>query len=205
MWKIVGKEISQLFNKRTIFHNISFDLRSGQSIVFTGPNGSGKTTLMRIVCQLIRPFNGQVFYYHEDIEISSDQLYPHIGLVGPYLQLYNQLTAFENYRFFARIRGLPINLSHFKELMSHMGLAGREFDELQTYSSGMQQRMKYVMALVHAPHILFLDEPTANMDADGAKIVYEIMEAQKNDKILIFATNEPEEIRFGEKQISLIP
>jgi heme exporter protein A len=204
MWKIVGKNICQKFNKISVFQNISFDLRSGQSIVFTGPNGSGKTTLVRILCNLIRPFNGEIFYYHQDIEISSDQLYPYVGLVGPYLQLYNHLTAFENYRFFARIRGLPVILSHFKELMGNMGLAGREFDELLTYSSGMLQRVKYVMALVHSPHILCLDEPTVNMDEDGAKIVYDIMESQKKDKILIFATNEPEEIRFGEKQISLI-
>ncbi len=205
MWKLEARQLSQKFNQRLIFRDISFQVRSGSSLVLTGPNGSGKTTIVRILCHLIRPSGGNIAYFNDDKEVTGDHLFPAIGLVGPYLQLYNNLTAFENYRFFSRIRGIPVDLEYFRKLMDQMGLRGRELDELRTYSSGMLQRVKYVMALIHKPEILFLDEPTSNLDEKGAGTVYEIMEEQKKGKILIVATNEPGEIKFGDKQIRIAP
>ncbi|MEJ2634852.1 MAG: ABC transporter ATP-binding protein [Calditrichia bacterium] len=203
MFEIHADQIAQKFNQRIIFRDISFKIKSGHSLVFLGPNGSGKTTLVRVICQLIRPTKGKVRFFRNDEEIKQDQIYPFLGLVGPYLQLYNSLTALENYEFFAKIRRQPVDVNHFKKLMGRMGLAGREMDELRTYSSGMLHRVKYVMALIHQPEILILDEPTSNLDEKGAEIVYEIMEEQRRSKILIVATNEPEEIKFGEEQIRL--
>ncbi len=203
MWKIVGTRITQTFNNRTVLSDFSFQIKSGKSIVFTGPNGSGKTTLIRIICNLLPPSSGNVKYFYAETEVASKDLYSKIGLVGPYLQLYNNLTALENYSFFARIRGLQVEISHFKSLMKMVGLSGREFDELRTYSSGMLQRMKYVCALLHQPEVLVLDEPTSNLDKAGSEIVYRIMEKQKENGILIIATNEPGEIKFGDKEFRL--
>ena len=132
--------------------------------MLTGPNGSGETTLIRIISNLLRPTKGEVSFYQDNYRKSAKELYSVIGLVGPYLQLYNNLTAFENYTFFAKIRGLNVDVSRFKSLMKRVGLAGRELDELRACSSGMLQRMKYVCALLHQPEILILDEPTSNLD-----------------------------------------
>jgi heme exporter protein A len=203
MWRIVGDQISHTFNKRTIFSNISFEVESGRSIVLIGPNGSGKTTLVKIICQLLKPSGGKLSIYQNGKITDHSVLYSAVGLVGPYLQLYNNLTALENYAFFSRIRGLTVNINYFKELMNQFGLKGREMDELRTYSSGMLQRAKYVMALIHQPEILILDEPTSNLDEEGVRIVYELIKKQMKDKILILATNEPEEFKFGDKQICL--
>ncbi len=203
MWQIEAEHITQQFNRRIIFRDISFRVSSGESLVLTGHNGSGKTTLVRIICQLIRPYRGQVRFLRDNRAIPNERIYPHIGLVGPYLQLYNNLTALENYTFFARIRGLPVDVSLFRRWMERLGLKGREMDELRTYSSGMLQRVKYVMALFHQPDILILDEPTSNLDEEGTATVYEIMQEQKKEKILILATNEPQEIRFGDREVHL--
>jgi heme exporter protein A len=203
MWQINGSALSQKFNQRLIFEDISFEVASGHSLVLTGVNGSGKTTLIRIICQLNRPYKGQIRFTRDQQIISNQQIYSHLGLVGPYLQLYNHLTALENYTFFARIRDQAVDNSQLKRLMERMGLRGRELDELRTFSSGMLQRMKYVIALLHQPEILILDEPTANLDEEGAAMVYEIMQEQKKERILIFATNEPAEVKFGEVKIAL--
>ncbi len=203
MWTVKAQEISQKFNQRHIFEGISFEIQSGNSLVITGPNGSGKTTLIKIICQLLRPTSGHLIIKNEENQIDAHQIYPYLGLVGPYLQLYNNLSAFENYTFFARIRSLPVDMKYFRQLMAQLGLKGREFDELRTFSSGMLQRMKYVMAIMHKPRILILDEPTANLDEAGSEIVYGIMEVQKKENILILATNEPEEVKFGEKKLVL--
>jgi heme exporter protein A len=203
MWEVAGNKLGQSFNNRMIFNDITFQVKSGGSLVITGPNGSGKTTLLRIICHLIQPKLGKVTFSHKNNTISDDKVYSHLGLVSPYLQLYNSLTALENFNFFSRIRGMQPDISFFKEMMENLGLRGREMDEVKTYSSGMMQRLKYVMALIHNPEILILDEPTANLDEEGIANVYDIMEKQKKSKILILATNEHEEIRFGEIQLRL--
>jgi heme exporter protein A len=203
MWKVIGDQISHKFNKRTIFSNISFAVESGRSLVLIGPNGSGKTTLVKIICRLLQPISGKLLIYHDSQVTDPVKLYSTVGLVGPYLQLYNNLTALENYTFFSRIRGLSVDINFFRELMNQFGLKGREMDELRTYSSGMLQRAKYVMALIHRPEILILDEPTSNLDEEGVHIVYELIQKQREDKILILATNEPEEFKFGNEQIVL--
>lgn len=203
MWTVEATDISQQFNRRLIFENVSFAVSSGHSLAISGPNGSGKTTLVKIICQLLRPTNGKMLIRSNDNVITSHEIYPYLGLVGPYLQLYQNLTAFENYTFFSRIRGRAVDNQEFKSLMERLGLRGRELDEIRTYSSGMMQRLKYVMAMMHNPEILLVDEPTANLDENGSEIIHELMESQKKKKILILATNEPEELKFGEEKVIL--
>lgn len=203
MWQITASQLSQKFNQRLVFENISFQISSGHSLAFIGPNGSGKTSLIRIICGLHRPYHGQIQFTFKNRLVSGRQVDSQIGLVGPYLQLYNQLTAFENYAFFARIRGLAVDSSHLKRLMDRFGLRGRELDELRTFSSGMLQRMKYVIAVMHQPECLILDEPTANLDEAGAALVYELMQDHRKNHILIFATNESSEVKLGDNHVAL--
>jgi len=203
MWTVEATDICQRFNRRLIFEKVSFTVSSGHSLVISGPNGSGKTTLVKIICQLLRPTAGRLLIKGDDKIVTPHEIYPYLGLVGPYLQLYTSLTAFENYSFFSRIRGCTLDIPEFKSLMERWGLKNREFDEVRTFSSGMMQRLKYVMAIMHKPEILLVDEPTANLDEDGSEIVYELMESQKKDKVLILATNEPEELKFGDEKIIL--
>ncbi len=201
MFKIKATDISKKFNERTVFENIHFEIASGESLAITGPNGSGKTTLIRIISGLLFPTEGKIEFLNDSKEIEIQEIYSFVGLVGPYLQLYHNLTALENLTFFSKIRGLGTNQSKILGLMKLMGLKGREMDYLKNYSSGMLQRIKYVFALLHEPEILLVDEPTSNLDEKGSAIVYNILRRQKEDKILIVATNNPEESQFGQKQI----
>lgn len=199
--RVVAQNISKSFNGRRVLSEINFEIASGESLAITGPNGSGKTTLIKIICGLIAPSTGQIQFYSHKKLLTRDELYNRIGLVGPYLQLYNYLTAWENIQFFSRIRGIEPDTDYFLQLMDRLGLRGREADELRTYSSGMLQRMKYVIALLHQPEVLILDEPTANVDEEGSRVIYQIMEMQMSTKILILATNEPEEVKFGKRHV----
>lgn len=203
MFKIKAANLSKKFNERSIFKDVGFELQSGQSLAVTGQNGSGKTTLIRIISGLLSSTGGTLVFSEDDQEISIEQIFAHIGLVGPYLQLYNTLTAMENLVFFSKIRGLGTNQSRIFELTKQMGLAGREMDYVKNYSSGMVQRLKFVFALLHEPPVLLVDEPTSNLDEKGMEIVYGILKKQMENKILIIATNNPEESRFGQRHIHI--
>ena len=135
--------------------------------------------------------------------IERENVYKHIGFVGPYLELYEELSARENMQFFAQLRQTPQAETRITELMERVNLAGREDDAVKTYSSGMRQRLKYVFALLNDPRILLLDEPTSNLDAAGSSIVYEIMGEQKKDKILILATNDKADLQFGDIKVAV--
>ena len=104
MMKLTLENVGKDFENKRIFNKISFDLESGKSAAIIGPNGSGKTTLVRIVCGLIRPSRGKIVYSVNQKTIEIQDVYKHIGLVGPYLELYEELTAMENLLFFAKMK-----------------------------------------------------------------------------------------------------
>jgi heme exporter protein A len=201
--KLTLENIGKDFGHRRIFDKISFNLESGKSAAIVGPNGSGKTTLVRIVCGLIRPSRGKVVYSVNQKRIEIQEVYKHISLVGPYLELYEELTAIENLLFFAKMKRVANARAKILSLMDQLNLTDREHDYVRTYSSGMRQRLKYVFALLSDPEILILDEPTSNLDADGIIRVYEIMRNQKNKKILLIATNDQDDLKFGDFQIAV--
>lgn len=198
-----AQSIEKYFGEKLIFTDINFSIHQGQSMAITGPNGSGKTTLIRILCGLIRPSGGRVVYEIGGAIVNVHHIYRYIGLVGPYLELYEELTAYENLSFFAKMRNLKESHVIIMDLLERIGLRGREKDPVRNYSSGMRQRLKYAFALLHQPQILLLDEPVSNLDAEGISMVYEIMREQKKDKILILATNNESDLRYGDYQIAV--
>ena len=172
-------------------------------MAIAGPNGGGKTTLVRLICGLLTPTGGSIRFFDHDSEIENDQVVRNIGLVGPYLQFYKDLTVWENLSFFANARFGKVDRPRILELLDSFGLKGRQHDPLKTYSSGMLQRVKYVAALYHAPEMLILDEPTSNLDEKGKQRVYEIIASQRKNGIVLIATNEPEEIALAGERVDV--
>jgi heme exporter protein A len=196
--------VSKEFNRRSIFRDVSFTLGGGDSLVITGRNGSGKSTLVKIICGLLTPTRGTITYSFEGKSIEHDNVRNHIGLVSPYLQLYDEFSGVENLELLSQIRSdRVLEKGRIEEVLNDVGLWERRRDFLRTYSSGMRQRLKYAFALVHKPDILVLDEPTSNLDADGVEMVNRRVTEQKQDSILIVATNDAEESTWCAKKIEL--
>ena len=186
-------DIAKLFNRRTIFSGVSFRLESGSSKTITGKNGSGKSTLMKIIAGILTPSRGTVDILMDGTPTRREFHYRYFGFVSPYLQLYDEFTGLENLHLVQEIRGLTTDSALLETLLTRVGLEGRGNDLLRTYSSGMKQRLKYAAAIVHAPEILLLDEPTSNLDEDGKTIVRNIVRDQQKRGIVIIATNESDE------------
>jgi len=201
--KIIAADIAKYFNERKIFGDINFTLNSGRSLAITGPNGSGKTTLIKIISGLMRPTFGSVTFYSGEHEIKREHRYQYLSLVSPYLELYEELSALENLHFLIRLRDIEDGEQKAEALLNRVNLYGRENDAVKTYSSGMRQRLKYVFALLSNPEILLLDEPTSNLDVDGIDIVYEIIQEQKEKNIVIIATNDRNDLKYGDQLIEI--
>jgi heme exporter protein A len=194
--------LKKAFNRRVIFKDVSFTLAAGETLLISGRNGSGKSTLAKILCGVLTPTEGTIVIGGGE-GLSEARRLGLFGLVSPYLQLYEEFTGEENLRLVSSIRGSRPDAHRVDELLTLVGLSDRKHDPVRTYSSGMKQRAKYACALLHRPPILVLDEPTANLDADGIAVVREIMQTQKQEGVLIVATNDLTDVESYERQVDL--
>ena len=200
--QLKATNIKKVFNRRVIFRNISFALSEGQTLRVTGRNGSGKSTLVKIISRVLSPTEGSVEYAGMEKAGEAGRLQV-IGLVSPYLQLYDEFSARENLQFAMAIRGENPDTNAISALLDMVSLSARKDDPVRTYSSGMKQRAKYALALVHHPPVLILDEPMANLDADGMTIVRDIMERQREHGLLIVATNDASDLDRFDLEVNL--
>jgi heme exporter protein A len=192
------------FSRRTIFRDVSFSLSRGNSLAITGRNGSGKSTLVKVVAGLLTPTRGTIEYLVDGQKTDPEALRYHIGLVSPYLQLYDEFSGRENLELLSKIRSDEgITAEEIDTVIQRVGLWERRSDFVRTYSSGMRQRLKYAFATLHRPALLILDEPTSNLDHDGIEIVKKIVEEQKSSGVLIVATNDSEEAGWCSMSIEL--
>ena len=197
------KDISKSFNRREVLSNISFSLAQTQSLTITGKNGSGKSTLLKILGGILSASKGRIEIECDEKMLSPLHHHAMIGFVAPYLQLYDEFSAFENLEIIQQIRGIRSTKTELYALLDRVGLQRRGNDLLREYSSGMKQRVKYAVAIAHRPTILLLDEPSANLDEEGKGMVYELARNQRSDAVLIIATNEVDEIGLCEQVVHL--
>jgi heme exporter protein A len=198
MYTLQVEHLHRRFGRHHVLRDIQIELTTGQSMAIIGKNGSGKSTLLNIIAGLLAPSRGRVRYLDGERELNAGERRLFRSLVGPELALYDTLTAHENLAFFARMRGSGWTARETTETMNRVGLAGRENDFYGQFSSGMKQRLKYAVALMNDPHLLLLDEPTANLDDEGKRFVREVIDTQRKNGILVVATNETEEYRFAD-------
>ncbi|MCD6161148.1 MAG: ABC transporter ATP-binding protein [candidate division Zixibacteria bacterium] len=197
--KVTLDNVSKSFPGRKVFENISLEIDKGKTLVITGANGSGKTTLIKIICALLTPTSGKVIFNHNNHDLTGAEILKYAGYAAPDLFLYDELTAAENIDFFARVSG--IDNPDIKSAMAKYGLSGRENDMVGSYSSGMKQRLKYILALLKKPPLLLLDEPTANLDEQGRAIVDDVI--KNHEGITVIATNEKNELKYADETIRL--
>jgi heme exporter protein A len=195
-YSLQSQNLSKSFGRRLIFNDINFNWNEKGIFGISGPNGSGKSTLVKIIAGLIEPSSGKIIHKNSSAEIISEKLHNHIGFVSPYLVLYEEFSAWENLKIFAKIRGVPFNKEKVLYYLSQFLLDNRKDDLVKTYSSGMKQRLKFVFALMHSPDVLIFDEPTSNLDEDGKKVVYKIILDEGQNRIVIVASNEMKDIEL---------
>jgi heme exporter protein A len=195
--------LSKNFGRRLIFRDINYTIRKNTVLGISGNNGSGKSTFMKIVAGVLSPNKGEIVHSLNGIKLVESELFNYIGFVSPYLVLYEEFSAEENLKIFSKIRGIKFNSEYSKELFEKLNLFNRRKEFVKNYSSGMKQRLKYIFALLHQPELLLLDEPTSNLDSEGKEAVYSIIEKFSEDKIVIIASNEEQDLKYCKELIYL--
>lgn len=195
-YSIQSQNLSKLFGRRLIFRDINFHWNGNGIFGISGPNGSGKSTLVKIVAGLIAPSSGKITHKNPASEIIPEKLHNHIGFVSPYLVLYEEFSAWENLKIFAKIRGVNFDEEKVNYHLTQFLLDNRKNDLVKTYSSGMKQRLKFIFALMHSPEVLIFDEPTSNLDEEGKKVVYNIVCEEGKTRIVIIASNEVKDLEL---------
>ena len=146
-YSIQSQDLSKLFGRRLIFRELNFTWDEKGIFGISGPNGSGKSTLVKIVAGLIAPSAGKIIHKNSNGEIIPEKMHNHIGFVSPYLVLYEEFSAWENLKIFAKIRGISLNEERVNIFLKKFLLDTRKNDLVKTYSSGMKQRLKFIFAL----------------------------------------------------------
>ena len=202
MLQFAAEDLKKRFGQRVLFRNLSFVLEAGQSLAVTGANGAGKSTLLKILAGVLHPSDGRVALRIGEKEVSSDKHPLRVGFVAPYINLYEGFSARENLSFLAKARRLGGAPERIRTVLEEVGLLHRADDLLATFSSGMQQRVKYAAALLADPPLLLLDEPTANLDEKGLAMVERVEKRQQEQgRLLVVATNNAEEAARHEHQL----
>lgn len=195
--------LNKVFGRRLIFNNINFNFNNSGIFGISGLNGSGKSTLIKIISGLTSPSSGRIIHNYNEKSIIPEKLHNYIGFVSPYLMLYDEFSAWENLNYFSKIRNVPFDKDKINYLLDSFLLLNRKDDLVKTYSSGMKQRLKFIFALMHSPHLLLLDEPTSNLDAEGKEKVYSILKKESGTSIIIIASNEESDLEICSSLIQL--
>ncbi len=193
--EITCDSLSRTFSGRTVFKNLSFKLSSSQSLSVTGKNGSGKSTLVKIIANLIHASSGKISISENGIKIPQAERFEKIGFVSPYMNLYDELTGFENLDFFYKLKldREEYSEEEVRSVLQKVNLYEKRNELLKNYSSGMRQRLKLAFAVLNKPEVLIMDEPRTNLDKSGIELVYQISKEQIETGILIIATNDEED------------
>jgi ABC-type multidrug transport system ATPase subunit len=190
--RITAEKLGKRFNREWVFRNFDFTLEQGNTYAITGPNGSGKSTLLQILWGQLPPSSGLLKYELNGIEISVTEIFQHLSIATPYMDLIDEFTLIEMVQFhfkFKKIRGGK----SVEELIEKMELVHAGDKQLSNFSSGMKQRLKLGLAFYSDAPLIFLDEPTTNLDKRATGWYLENLHGLPKECTIFIASNQEHE------------
>jgi len=189
---VIGvKDLVKRYGEIEAVRGIGFEVQPGETFGFLGPNGAGKSTTIKILCTLADPTSGTARVAGYDVKKQRDTVRRNIGLVFQDTTLDNYLTGEQNLRFHADLYGVPKAQlgARMRQVLEMVNLWDRRGAEVATYSGGMKRRLEIARGLLHAPRVLFLDEPTVGLDPQTRSSIWEyINDLKQREDITIFLT-----------------
>ena len=184
------RKLTKRFGDFTAVNAISFDVERGEIFGFLGANGAGKTTAMRMLCGLSYPTSGSGRVAGFDVMREGEKIKRHIGYMSQRFSLYNDLTVWENMQFFACIYGMSQreSIARSNELLQRLNFAAEKDTLVGSLPLGWKQKLSFVIATIHNPGIVFLDEPTGGVDPITRRQFWELIYEAADSGTTIFVT-----------------
>ena len=171
--------LTKRFKSYTAVDHLNFGIEEGEIFGILGPNGAGKTTTVRMLACIIAPSEGSAKVAGFDITKDPNAIRKTVGILTENPSLYEKMTAVENLEFFARAYGMKDRQAvadRIKEILEFFQLWERRNERVATFSKGMKQKLAIARSIVHDPEVLFLDEPTANLDPESSKLIRDLID-----------------------------
>jgi ABC-type multidrug transport system ATPase subunit len=189
--KIELEGLGKKYLHEWVFKNLNTTLSSGNSYAITGPNGSGKSTLIQVIAGALLPSSGNISY---DIgaHIPNEEIYQHISIATPYLEMIEEFTLIEFLNFHFKFKKLAPKMNVDK-LISASYLDNAKNKYIKNFSSGMKQRLKLALCFFSDSEILLFDEPTSNLDQKGIEWYQYHVNSISKDTLTVIASNQKDE------------
>jgi ABC-type multidrug transport system ATPase subunit len=191
---IKGEDVGKKFGKNWIFRHLDFEIKKGETTAIVGKNGAGKSTLLQIIAGFLTPSSGFITIDG----LTTDDSKASINLIGPYTELIEEFTLRELLSFHSQFKKPSCSFEEMAESAS-LNLHKPILD----FSTGMKQRAKLLTCFFFEDDILFMDEPTSNLDEEGLNWWMSSIEKLKTERLILIASNQKEEIGICNKIIQL--
>jgi ABC-2 type transport system ATP-binding protein len=200
------KDLKKHFKEVKAVDGVSLKIKKGELFSILGPNGAGKTTLVRMLTTVLTPTSGDASIDGHSILTGKNEIVKIIGVCPQDITIYEVLRAEENVEFVASMHGIPRKEAKEKAtaILDDFGIAGRKYWS-KNFSGGMQRRLNLAMALVFEPKILFLDEPSAGLDPQARRLVWDfIRDLKRKDITIILMTHDMQEADVLSDHVAII-
>lgn len=200
--KIVANQLAKRFDREWIFKNFSFEFNPS-TYALVGPNGSGKSTLMQLLWGQMVPTTGSLEFLNDGKKINITEVYKHVSIAAPYMDLIDEFTAEEMVKFHFQFKASRQPLSNL-EILDWMHLLPAKSKTIRDLSSGMRQRLKLGLAFMTLSQAIFLDEPTTNLDKEAIKWYWENLQQLPNDCLVLIASNQEQEYPSTAQKVDIL-
>ncbi len=201
--RISVENLSKRFNREWIFKDLTYQFSPAKTYAIVGPNGSGKSTLLQVLWGQMLPSAGKVIYENQSHVIASEEVYKHLAIATPYLDLIDEFTLSEMISFHFKFKQ-PRDNRTAEELIDLFELRHAKDKPIANFSSGMQQRLKLGLAFYSKAEVLFLDEPTTNLDRKSVEWYQQQREQLPNEMLVIIASNQVHEYPANADKIDIL-
>ena len=191
---IKTENLTKHFGSTVAVEGLNLEVREGEVFGFLGPNGAGKTTTVRMLTTLIGPTHGSASVCGYHLGENDTEIRRRVGVLTETPGMYDNLSAEYNLTLYAKLYEVKNPAAQVEKYLRMLGLWDRRYDEAGTFSKGMKQKLAIARTLLHEPSILFLDEPTAGLDPEAARLVRDfIVELRKEGRTIFLCTHNLDE------------
>ena len=201
--KISLTDAGKRFNRDWIFRHFTYTFETGNAYAITGPNGSGKSTLLQVLSGAMMLNEGKCDWHISNGRSVSENVYQHISLCAPYMELVEEMTLREFLDFHHGFKPFMPGINS-TEIIAAIGLERAANKQIRYYSSGMKQRVKLAQCIFSDTPIVLFDEPCTNLDIPGIKLYQQLVADHCSNRLVLVSSNDEVEYRYCKEKVNIM-